>query len=316
MELISSKLNVDFLGKKYFAFFLSAIMIGLSVYTWIDIGDAKYGIDYKGGHEIIVKTEAGITSEGIRKALSDGGVENSVVQSFEAGSSEFAIRLGGQATEEGSGLDESKKVRESITNALGSAFPGKVEIIKTDFVGPTIGKELCKKALVAVVIGLIGILGYITFRFEFAFALGAVAALFHDVIVSMGIYLLCGFSISVATLAAALTIVGYSVNDTIIVFDRMREEIFKQKNYELVDLMNRSINSTLSRTVITSLLTLFSALALLIFGGGAIADLSLFLVVGVITGTYSTIFIASPVALAWENFRNPVKADELATESK
>lgn len=317
IELISNKLNIDFLAKKYIAFIFSALMIAASAYIWFERGEAKFGIDYRGGHEIIVKAEQGISSPDIRRALSDGGVENPVVQAFEAESNEYSIRLGGMVDKEGHEIkDESRIVREAVVAALSKAFPDKVEVIKTDFVGPTIGKELRKKALIAILVGLVGMLAYITYRFEFAFAVGAVVALFHDVIVAMGIYLFCGFDIGVATLAAALTIVGYSVNDTIIVFDRMREEIFKRKDFDLIELMNESINATLSRTVITSLLTFFSALALLLFGGAAIADLSLFLCVGVVCGTYSTIFIASPVALAWENFRNPVKvANEAAASS-
>ncbi|MCL4160665.1 UNVERIFIED_CONTAM: hypothetical protein GTU68_005708, partial [Idotea baltica] len=208
---------------------------------------------------------------------------------------EFSIKLPG--SEIGSG-----EVKSEISSVLNKNFKS-VIIQKTDFVGPTIGAELKKKALIAILVGLVGILAYITIRFEFAYALGAVVALFHDVIVCMGIYLLTDRTLSMATLAAALTIVGYSVNDTIILFDRVRENLFSaSKDESLLDIFNSSINSTLSRTIITSLLTLFSALALLIYGGGAIADLSLFLVIGVIAGTYSTIFIAAPVALAWENF--------------
>ncbi len=294
MKLISSDLKIDFLGKKYFAFFLSAILVAASAYIWIERGESKYGIDYLGGHKIIVSFEEQTTSEAIRKALS-GDDMDVVVQSFEMGSNEFSIRVSSEL--------DSKEVLSSITSKLSDGGLGEYKIIQQDFVGPTIGNELKRNALIAIVVGLFGMLLYITYRFEMAFAVGAVAALFHDVIVTMGVYLFCGNTISVATLAAALTIVGYSVNDTIIVFDRIREEIFRQKKFDLLELMNFSINRTLSRTVITSLLTLFSAIALLVYGGGAIADLSLFLCVGVITGTYSTIFIASPVALAFENMR-------------
>lgn len=309
MEIIPSGLKIDFLGKRYIAYFFSLLIIAGSVYVWIDRGEAKYGIDYSGGHEVVVRLPAGGTqasnSEKVRKALKEGGIDNAIVQSFDDDMNEYALRFSAERL-------ESSEVRDAVNQALKKDFDSNAEIVKQDFVGPTIGAELRQKALVAVLIGLIGILSYITYRFEFAFALGAVAALFHDVIVTMGVYLFFDFNISVATLAAALTIVGYSVNDTIIIFDRMREEIFKRQKFDLIEVMNFSISATLSRTVITSLLTLFSALALLLFGGGAIADLSLFLVVGVITGTYSTIFIASPVALAWENFRNPVGREAAA----
>ena len=293
MELISANSNIDFIGKSKFAILLSAILIAASIYVWVSRGEEKFGIDYKGGHAIVVKVPDSATSESIRDALNKAGVEGAIVQSFEVEDSEYSIRLGGS-------LEDANQIKTKIRTTLTEAFSGEVTLLQTDYVGPTIGAELRRKALIAIIIGLICILAYISYRFDFSFALGAVAALFHDVIVCMGIYLACGNMINMATLAAVLTIVGYSVNDTIIVFDRVREEMIKAKSFDLDELLNKSINSTLSRTVITSLLTLFSALALLIFGGGAIADLSLFLVIGVIAGTYSTIFIASPVARAWE----------------
>lgn len=298
MAFDGSQITFDYISKAKFAFVFSFIVIVGSFYVWFQTGDGKFGIDYKGGHELIVKIGSDADTSSIRNALKGEGLANAVVQAFEAASNEYSIRISGEA-------GDSKTVRGQLTSALKDKFGKEVDIVKSDFVGPTIGQELRRKAIVALIVGLIGILCYVTYRFEFAFALGAVAALFHDVIVCLGIYLFTGRVLDVGTLAAALTIVGYSVNDTIIVFDRMREEMAKAKKFDLQGLMNYSISNTLSRTVITSLLTLFSAVALLIFGGGAISNLSLFLVVGVITGTYSTIFIASPVALLWEGWRNP-----------
>ena len=173
------------------------------------------------------------------------------------------------------------------------------EILKIDYVGPTAGEELRTQALIAIIISVIGILIYISVRFEFAFALGAIVALFHDIVIGLGIYLLLGDTISVTTLAAALTLLGYSVNDTIVIFDRIREKLITAKSYVLENVINEALTEMLSRTIITSILTLFSAVALLIFGGGEIRDLSLFLVVGIVIGCYSTVFIASPVALWW-----------------
>lgn len=302
MKQVFSGKKYDFLGKSTLAFIFSFCLIAGSCFFWFQTGQAKWGIDYKGGHEFIVQfTEAAGADTGVlRKAVDSGDLEGAVVQSFESSSSEYSIRLPGNQ-------EQGSAIRTKVDEALRASFDSNFEIIKTYSVGPTIGQELRKKSMYAIIIGLIGILTYISFRFDFAFALGAVAALFHDVIVCMGIYLATGHTINVSTLAAALTIVGYSVNDTIIVFDRMREEIFKRKKFELAELMNFSITATLSRTIITSLLTLFSALALLLFGGGAIRDLSVFLVAGVIAGTYSTIFIASPVALIYEKLKNPKK---------
>jgi preprotein translocase subunit SecF len=304
MEIFSSKLNFDFMRMGKYAIVLSLLVIGASIYQWIILDDsAKYGVDYMGGYEILVKVSDDLGSEDLRAALRKSEFSDFVVQSFEAESKEYSIRLGAE------GLD-SATVRAEIDRALKQESSGEVEILATNYIGPTIGKELRRQALIAIIIGLFGILGYITYRFELAFALGAVAALFHDVIVCVGVYLFMKHSLNMASLAACLTIVGYSVNDTIIVFDRMREEIFKRKEFDLIELMNFSINATLSRTIITSLLTLFAAVSLLVFGGGAIQDLSLLLVVGVITGTYSTIFIASPIAYLWERFRTPVGAEQ------
>lgn len=303
MELISPKLQFDFISKAKYAVTFSLISIAACFYLWFSMGQSKYGIDFKGGHELIVQVPGDATAATVRRALSNVGFESVVVQAFESSEGEYAVRLSGEQ-------ENASVIRTQVTDALKEKFSGNVEILASDYVGPSIGLELQKKALTAILVGLIGMLAYITYRFEFAFALGAVVALFHDVVICMGVYLLAGHTLNMATLAAALTVVGYSVNDTIIIFDRMREEIFKRKSFDLVELINYSISATLSRTIITSLLTLFSAVALLVYGGGAIADLSLFLVVGIIAGSYSTIFIASPVALWWENFRSPAASQE------
>jgi len=304
MELLPVGTKFNFMGKSKIAFVFSALLIAMSVWVWIDRGQSKYGIDYAGGYEIIASIPGEVSTNDLRKLLKKKGVKEAVVQSFEVGSEEYAIRIPiDSGLSEDGGAEATNQVRGTVASVIQEAFGESASIVGTDYVGPTISEELKEKAVTAVIVGLLGILGYITVRFEFAFALGAVAALFHDVIVCMGIYLITGKTLTMATLAGALTIVGYSVNDTIIVFDRIREEFLRGRKLSIPDLMNLSINLTLSRTVITSLLTLFSAVALLVFGGGAIVDLSLFLVIGVIAGTYSTIFIASPVALAWEEFR-------------
>ncbi len=294
MELIG-KTNINFLGKRRFAYVISAIFIALSFYVWFDRGESRYDIDFTGGHEFVVRIGGGANSELVREAVAKQGLDDAIVQSFE-GSDQFSIRVGGKA-------EEVKVFREKITSSLKEGFPGGAEILKSDFVGPTVGKELKQKALFAIIFSLIGIVIYITYRFEFAFALGALVALVHDVIVATGVYLFAGHDVNMATVAAALTIIGYSVNDTIVIFDKVREEIFKRKDYDLISLMNECINQMLSRTIITNGLTLFSALALFILGGGSISDLSFYLVAGIITGTYSTVFVATPVVFTWESFR-------------
>lgn len=293
---IFSNLNIDFIGKRYFAYLLSFILIAVSVYKWVTLGDQKYGLDYTGGLEIVARIEGEAGSEGIRKVLFDVGYQNIMVQSFEPATKEYSIRLGGI-------IDQAEESKKGIEQALVAAYPKGVEVLKTDYVGPAVGQELKRQAILAIVIALIGMLIYIAFRFELAFAVGAVMAIFHDVIIATGVYLLTGERLSMAALAAALTLVGYSVNDTIVVFDRIREEIIKRRDEDLVGVINYSLNVTLSRTVITSLLTLFSAIGILIFGGGALREISMYLVSGIIVGTYSTIFIASPVALAWSDMQ-------------
>jgi preprotein translocase subunit SecF len=291
MKLLPENTNINFLSKAPIALVLSVVAVLASIYIWFAKGETKYGVDYKGGTEIVIELPGG-SSESIRGALEKAGIISAMVQSFEKGSDQFSIKV--------SGSDEAAK--EGIKNAIKTEFGDKFSIERIDVVGPTIGEELRAKALVATIFGMLGILAYIAFRFEFAFALGAVVAVFHDVIVCTGVYLFVGHEINASTLAAALTIVGYSVNDTIVIFDRVREEILKSKKFDIVELINRCINATLSRTIITNLLTLLSAVALLVYGGGAIADLSLFMVVGIIIGTYSTMFIASPVVIAWDRW--------------
>jgi preprotein translocase subunit SecF len=294
---------IDFLGKAKLAITFSVLLLAFCFYQWFSLGDKKYGIDFLGGHEIVVQIKGQVDSNNVREALKSAGFEEASVQAFESSNNQYSIRLGGAD-------QDSTKVRTDIVKSLESKFTDGVEVLAADFIGPVVGKELQRSGLIAITIGLIGMLIYITFRFEFAFALGAVVALFHDVVAAVGVYLFLGYTLNMATIAAVLTIVGYSVNDTLVIFDRVREELVKHKNWSLQEIINYSLTVTLSRTIITSLLTFFSALALYLFGGGAIADLSLCLLVGIISGSYSTIFIASPVALAWERFRRPVRNNE------
>ncbi len=303
MELIPRQTNIDFMRFRCIAALISLTLISFSLYLWFSKGDSKYGVDYRGGHEVVVKIGGEAEADNIRSALTKDGFEDAIVQSFEQGSSQYSIRVGDLP-----GLGDTKAVRDKIEAVLKAAFSDQVEILKTDYVGPTIGAELRVRGLIAVSVGLLAMLLYITFRFELAFGIGAVVAVFHDVIISTGGYLLAGHTLNGASLAAALTIVGYSVYDTVVIFDRVREEILRHRDFELAQLLNEAVNAMLSRTIITHMLTFFSVLALLLFGGGAISDLSLFLVVGVLSGSYSTIFIASPVALAWNTFRNRSQA--------
>lgn len=296
MDIIPAGTNIDFLGKSKYAFFFSFLLTLGAIYAWYITGPNKYGIDFTGGNEFVIKVTDDVNSDTIRQALNDAHFENVIVQSFEAGSHEYSVRLGNQ------GVD-AKTTKDLVDSALKAKLQDKYSIEKSDFVGGLVGDELKMNALIALSLGLLAILIYVTVRFEFSFALGAVVALFHDVTVCVGVYLLVGHTLTMAAVAAALTIIGYSVNDTIVIFDRVREEVKRRKNPNLREILNESVNVMLGRTIVTTGLTFFSAVVLLVVGGGAISDLSLFLVVGIFIGCYSTIYIASPVALAWERFR-------------
>lgn len=302
IELLPTNLKIDFLGKRRYAYAVSFAFVCLTFYTWFNQGDRKYGIDFLGGYEIIASISEDVNSQTIKKALETEGFEDPVVQSFESASHQYSIRLASGSGSELTG-EQLKNLSQKVETTLKKSYPS-FSIAKTDFVGPAVGEELKTKALWAIILGLIGITIYIAIRFEFAFAFGAVLAILHDVLICTGFYLLAGHQVTMGMVAAALTIVGYSVNDTVVIFDRVREEYHRHPEDKLEVIMNRCVNSMLSRTIITSMLTLFSALALLIFGGGTIADLSMFLVVGIITGTFSTVFVASPLVLWWVDFRD------------
>ena len=288
--------NINFMGVFPIAVFISTLLIVGSIYLFISQGETKYGIDFTGGHEVLVSVDEQTNSDQIRSAVVAAGFENAVVQAFEGGGSEFLIRVEGEQS-------DTEALKQKLVSAIKAKFSKEVTVKRQDFIGPTVGQELRKSALIAIIVSLLGLLAYITFRFEMAFAMGAIVALFHDVIVATGLYLLMGQTFSMGAVAAALTIVGYSINDTIVIFDKIREEIFHSKNYDLKQIMNRSINAMLSRTIITHVLTFFSAAALYFYGGGAISDLSLYLLAGIICGSYSTMYIACPVVLLWHRFR-------------
>jgi preprotein translocase SecF subunit len=291
-ELIKTNVAIDFMSKRKICALLSLIAVAFSLYTFISRGSAKYGTDFSGGHEFLVSFSGGQDSEAIRKGLESQGLADVRVQKFQGAANEYSVRL----SESG----EVAAVRSKVEAALKGAFADSARIDKTDYVGPTVGAELRRSALVAVVLGILGILAYIALRFEFAVGLGTIVALFHDVVIATGAYLLSGHVISMATLAGALTIVGYSVNDTVVIFDRVREERKKRRSYKMADVVNEALNFTLSRTVITHGLTLFSALALYLIGSGEIKDLSLYLVAGIILGAYSTMFVVCPIVVWWE----------------
>lgn len=292
------------MGARYIFLALSLCLIAASIFIWQDKGVEKYSVDFVGGTDVVIRFNDAVKISEVRSALEAGGVKDAIVQSFEEGTAEFSIRLKADR-----GQDTGKKIQDVLRGNLeGKSF----ELLQQDFVGPVIGEQIRQDGIKAMLIALVCILLYISFRFEWRFAAGAIVALVHDVIITSGMFVLSGHEISASVLAALLTIIGYSLNDTIIVYDRIRENLAlslkdetksKKKakgglgSLSLLELINHSINQTLSRTILTSLTTLFVVSTLWLLGGGAVADLAFALVIGVAVGTYSSIFVASPVVL-------------------
>lgn len=291
IELIRNA-NIDFMGKRYLAFILSGALIILGIVGIVQIsrGKANLGIDFAGGVAIEIKFLEPFTLSEIRDALSRAGLKDIELQDIPE-QKKLIVKI--KRKEE-----EITRLTESIINALKTHMPERnFTVESTTEIGPKVGKRLREDALWAITMATLGILIYIALRFRFRFSLGATVATFHDVLALVGIFYLLGKEFNLVVLSALLTVAGYSLTDTVVVFDRIRENMRKNINEPIDRLINRSINEVLSRTIITSLTTLFAALALYLFGGHAIHDFSLAILIGVVIGTYSSIFVASPVVL-------------------
>jgi preprotein translocase subunit SecF len=300
---ILGKTNVDFIGKRHIAYAVSTVLILLGVVALIQIsrGAANMGIDFAGGISTQVKFERPVDLGAVREALSKNGIRDSEPQQFADGRT-VMIRLkrGGEVT----------GTSEVIQNALRKEFgdnPFTVE--SSSEVGPAIGKELQQKALIAVAISLLGIILYIAWRFEFRFGVAATVATFHDVLAVLGVVFVMQKEITLLIVTALLTIAGYSLTDTVVVYDRIRENLRARRKEPLGDVINASINQVLSRTAMTSLTTLLAALALFLLGGAVLHDFAFALLIGILVGTYSSWFVASPIIYEW---RVRVEAARLA----
>ncbi|MCH6575711.1 MAG: protein translocase subunit SecF [Bacteroidetes bacterium] len=283
--------NIDFIGKRKIGMIISLAFIIVGLISLIFHGGPRLGIDFLGGTLVQMKFDKPVASVEVRSAVSAAGYEGAVIQQF-GDDREVLIRI-----LEAEGSREDAKI---ISDALGNYFAGNAyEIRKVEKVGPKIGAELRGNAVLAIFVALIGIVIYITFRFEFKFAIGALIALAHDVMITLGIFSILDIEINLAVIAAFLTIVGYSLNDTIVIYDRIRENIksMRQDSYETI--VNTSINNSLARTVVTSFTTFMVVSILYTMGGEVISGFSLAMMIGVVIGTYSSIFIASPVLIEW-----------------
>jgi preprotein translocase subunit SecF len=293
IELIRNP-NINFLGKRNIAFLVSGVfaIIGIIAIVRIATGHANLGIDFAGGTAIQLKFEKNIALHDVRLALESGGLKDFDLQDLPT-ENKILIRV--KKTEQELGL-----VSENITNSISQKIPGNTYVVdSTTVVGPKVGGRLRADAAKAVAMAIIGILIYVAFRFQFKFGVGATIATFHDVLAVLGIFYLMGKEINLILITALLTIAGYSLTDTVVVFDRIRENLKLKQKDSVESVMNTSINEVLSRTIITSTTVLLTSIALFFFGGEVLHDFSLAMIMGVIIGTYSSIFVASPVVLLW-----------------
>jgi preprotein translocase subunit SecF len=300
--------NYDFIGKRRWAYLLSVLFIVIGLGSIVAKGGLRYDIDFTGGTLIQLRFEQAPAIDRIRAALARIGLGESVIQQF-GDPREYILRMPLTAA-------NPEEVARKVQGGLaGEPALGKFDIRRVEFVGPQVGRDLQLQAVYAVLVGLVGILLYIAIRFDLKGGVAAVAAVFHDVIVCLGAISLTNRDFSLPVLAALLTIIGFSVNDTIVAYDRLRENRGKSipRGMTFAQQMNLAINQTLSRTVLTSLTVFFSTAILLVFGGKTLEDFAFVLFVGVITGTYSTIYVASSIVVDWTNYvegrlRRPKKA--------
>jgi preprotein translocase subunit SecF len=293
IELIKNP-HIDFLGKKYIAFIVSGILsvIGVIAIVQIATGHANLGIDFAGGTAIQFKFEKPVALHNVRVAIESGGLKDFDLQDLPS-ENKILIRVKKADIKLG-------RISETIENILKEKIPdNKYVVDSTTEIGPKVGGRLRADAAKAVGFAVIGILIYVAFRFQFKFGVGATIATFHDVLAVLGLFFLMGREINLILITALLTIAGYSLTDTVVVFDRIRENLKTRQRESVEAVMNMSINEVLSRTIITSTTVLLTSIALFFFGGEVLHDFSLAMIMGVIIGTYSSIFVASPVVLLW-----------------
>jgi len=293
LELIKNT-NIDFMGKRVYALVISGILSILGIVAIVQVanGRANLGIDFAGGTAIQLKFEKPVEIHAVRKALEDGGIRDFDLQDIPA-LNKILVRVKKAEQQLGQASD-------AITTVISQKFPANKYVVdSTMVIGPKVGGRLRADAAKAVALATLGILIYVAIRFKFNFAVGATVATIHDVLAVLGIFYLLGREINLILITALLTIAGYSLTDTVVVFDRIRENLKVRLKDPVATVMNVSINEVLSRTIVTSMTVLLSSLALFFFGGEVIHDFALAMLMGVAIGTYSSIFVASPVVLLW-----------------
>jgi preprotein translocase subunit SecF len=296
LRLISDNTTIKFIRLKTFSFSLSAALSILAILSVVFIG-LNFGIDFKGGILLEVRTANNISIADIRKEVSNLNIGEVSIQEFGA-KSDYLIRV-----ERQKGSDNAQQIAvEALKGVLNSAFADGIEYRRLEYVGPTVSKDLISDGVMAIFFAIVAMLAYIWFRFELPFAIGAIVALLHDIILTLGVFSILGLEFNLSTVAAILLIIGYSMNDTVVVYDRIRENLRKFKKMELKSLLDKSINETLTRTINTTITTMLALGALYLIGGQIISDFAFAMLWGIIVGTYSSIFIASTI-LVYLNIR-------------
>lgn len=302
--------NYDFIKWRWHALIGSALVILAGLGLMVSRGGMPMGIDFTGGTIVVAKFEAAVADDAVRKAL-DAVPGEKVIQSYgDPADHAMLIRLPELAQEEGNSLEQGAK---AVVEALTAAGLPKFDILQQEIVGPIIGRELQLKGLYATIASVVGITIYIALRFRPAFAIGAIAATLHDVLVTLAFLAFFGYDLSLNIVAALLTITGYSVNDTIVIFDRVRENMRSSRRDSLEKIVNTAVNQTLGRTIITAGTTFLSVLALFLFGGEVLHGFAFTMLVGIISGTYSTVFIAAAIAIILGNQQGAGAAASVGT---
>ena len=300
LKLVPSETTINFMRLRMPALGFSGVLVAVSIALFTLVG-LNLGIDFRGGILIEARNSAGAADIGsIRSDLNRLGLGDISIQGF-GSETDVLVRVQRQEGDESAQIAAIK----AITDALGRDY----DIRRTEFVGPTVGAELAEKGVLAVICALLAIMVYIWFRFEWQFSIAAILALAHDVLSTIGLFALTSFEFNLATVAAILTIAGYSINDTVVVFDRVRENLRRYKSYEQPAILNRSLNETLSRTVMTSVTTLLALFAIVLFGGAVLRDFALAMMWGVLIGTYSSVFVAVG-ALAFFDLKRHLDEDD------
>jgi preprotein translocase SecF subunit len=305
LALVPAGTKIDFIGKRYWSLGLSILLTVVSIVS-ITVQGLNFGIDFRGGVLMEVRMAEVPDLGDLRAKLSALNLGEVSLQEF-GDPKDILIRV--QTRE------ESEKEQIRVINAVKGALGPDVDFRRTEFVGPKVGAELVRAGFLAMLLSLAGISAYVWFRFEWQFGVGALVSTIHDIVTTVGLFSLLQLEFSLTTVAAVLTIAGYSVNDTVVIYDRIRENMRKYKKMPIIDLINRSNNETLARSVITHLTTLLAVLALLFFGGEVIRGFSIAMVWGIFVGTYSSVFVAVPV-LVYLNLRPAGPADAAAAAAR